>query len=77
VTKKKRKLRAPERRLVGLRGLLKKAALEQSELADKLGIDKTTVSHWVTGKNGAPYPRLLQVAELLDCTVDDLFREAA
>ena len=49
-----------------------RAYLSQRELADKLGVAQPTVSAW---ENGDGYPRvekLMQLAQILGCTVDDL-----
>ena len=58
-------------RLRGERGL------SQSELAAKLEIDETSVSHWENGHSAPSRSRLHRVAEILGVTVGELFGEAA
>lgn len=72
VRKKKRRSGLP-----GLAALRKQAGLSQSDLAEKLDVVVTAVSHWENGKAAPPSSRLPLVASILRCTIDDLFREAA
>ncbi|MGN0163413.1 MAG: helix-turn-helix domain-containing protein [Candidatus Ornithomonoglobus sp.] len=51
--------------------------LTQDELANKLGIKRTTVSMWETGKSNPTADRLLDVAQVLECTVDELYKGSA
>ncbi len=39
--------------------------MEQKDLADKVGINRTTMSHYMTGKRSVPMPTFLKVAEAL------------
>ena len=51
-----------------------KEGLTRSDLADLLGLDRTTIVKWETGKS---YPRadtLIKLADLFECTIDDLLR---
>lgn len=65
--------------LLGLAALRKRAGLSQSALAEKIDpdLDETAVSHWEKGRASPPSAKLPVIAEILDCTIDDLFREAA
>ena len=48
--------------------------LSQQKLAEALGVKQTTVSMWETGNN-VPETRILpQLAQVLGCTIDELFR---
>lgn len=47
----------------------------QLEIATKLGVDRSTVAKWESGKSKPKTDRLLQLAAIFDCTVDDLLRE--
>ena len=50
----------------------KKAGLSQADVAEALGISSASVWQWETGKT-MPDPRKLpKIAEILDCTVDEL-----
>lgn len=47
--------------------------ITQDQLAEKLGVDRSTVAKWELGKS---YPRtslLPRISEVLGCTVDELF----
>ena len=53
----------------------KAAGITQNELAETLCIDRSTIAKWETGK---AYPRaalLPKIAQILDCTVDELLQE--
>lgn len=63
--------------LPGLAAVRKRAGLSQSELAARLNIDETAISHWENGKSSPAGGRLVLVADVLGCTIDELFREAA
>ena len=45
------------------------AGLTTSELAEKLGVDKATVSNWESGRRQLALDRLVQVAEILNVSV--------
>ena len=51
----------------------KKAGLTQKELAEKMGVDQSAVSFWETGKRVPRGAKLLRLADVLDCTIDELF----
>ena len=61
-----------------LRAIRQNAGISQGELAEKIQVNQTAVSQW---ERGAAYPscdKLPLLADLLHCTIDDLFgREAA
>lgn len=57
--------------------LRREHGLSQSELAAKLDIDETAVSHWETGHSAPNRSRLHLVAEIFGVTVGELFTEAA
>ena len=53
----------------------KEKGFTQDDLAVELGIDRSTVAKWETGK---AYPRaslLPKIAEILGCTVDELLTD--
>ena len=54
--------------------LLREAVnLTQVQMADSLGVLSTTVSNWETGV-ALPKPAILpQLAEALNCTIDELY----
>lgn len=50
----------------------KKAGLSQATVAEKFGIAPASVSQWETGKTAPQTDRLLEIAALYGCTVDEL-----
>lgn len=56
-----------------IRAFREQAGLMQIQLADKLGVDVSTVCKWESGENRPSTDRLLQLAEFFHCPVDDLF----
>lgn len=55
----------------------KRAGLTQAELAEKLNVDQSAVSHWEKG-DWPPRRRLLPIlAQALDVTVEELTTEEA
>lgn len=51
----------------------KKAGLTQKELAEKLGVDQSAVSFWEAGKHAPRGAKLLRLADVLNCSIDELF----
>lgn len=51
------------------------AGLLQKDVADKLGVDRTTVTKWETGEILPRTDKLPALAEVLGCTIDELFKE--
>ncbi|MGI6151239.1 MAG: helix-turn-helix domain-containing protein [Christensenellales bacterium] len=51
----------------------KRAGLTQQELAEKLGIDRSTVTKWETGAAAPLTAKLPEIAKALGCTINDLF----
>ena len=48
--------------------------LKQEDLASLLEMDRTTISKWETGK-AFPNPQNLQnLAEIFNCSIDDVFK---
>jgi len=50
--------------------------LSQDQLAEKLGISGASLSRIESGTAAPRFPRLEELAEILDCRVADLFRKA-
>lgn len=53
----------------------RKAGLSQAFVAEKLEISPASVSQWETGKTKPQVDRLLEIAALYGCTVDDLLSD--
>ena len=49
---------------------------EQKDLADKVGINRVTMSHYMTTKRSMPMPPFAKVAELLGLTPSELMKRA-
>lgn len=48
--------------------------MTQAELAAIIGVKRSTLAMWETGKVMPPTKYLLAIAEALDCTVDELLK---
>ena len=53
----------------------KKANLSQEQLAEQLGVDRSTVTKWETKENLPRANKLLHIARILGCGVDELLQE--
>lgn len=59
-----------------LRDTVKAAGITQSELAEAMGVDQTTVSTWVRGMRRIPLDALPELEETMGVTVGTLLRKA-
>lgn len=50
-----------------------KRNLKQSELALLVGVNRTAVTKWESGEANPRAERLLKIADVLRCSIDDLF----
>ncbi len=55
-----------------IRDLRKEKKMSQQDLADKLGVDRTAVVKWESNTHMPRTGRLLQIAKILDCSVDEI-----
>jgi len=55
----------------------KKAGLSQAQVAKELGVAPAAVSQWETGKTVPDSRRLPKIAELFNCSVDELLSSDA
>jgi Predicted transcriptional regulators len=63
-----------------IKELRKAANLNQVMLAERMGVTQSTVSSWETGSAMPAASTLPKLADLLGCTIDDLYgrsRESA
>lgn len=51
------------------------AKLSQWELANLLSIDRSTVAKWETGKALPRADKLMDLARILNCSIDELLNE--
>ena len=49
--------------------------LSQSDLAVKVGVTQGAVSQWESGETYPSDDKLLSLAKIFNCTLDDLFKE--
>lgn len=61
---------------MNLTQLRKEANFTQGELAERLSIDRSAIAKWETGKAKPTASKLITLAEILGCTVDDLLKES-
>ena len=55
-----------------------RAGLTQEELAEAMGYERqSSVSMWETGERKVPSDKLLRLAHVLNCTVDELLSDSA
>lgn len=58
----------------GFKAMREKAGITQKALANRMGIAQSTVAMWESGENAPRAKKLQELAHVLGCTVDDLFR---
>jgi transcriptional regulator with XRE-family HTH domain len=58
-----------------LRKIRRALDMTQAELARRLGVTKEAVCRWEKGKGNPPLARVMQIAKVLNCTVNDLIGE--
>lgn len=63
------------RGLVGLSQLRMRAKLTQAELARRVGVSRAVVNNWEQFKNWPSSEYLPKIAEVLGCSVEDLYRD--
>ena len=62
--------------MIGIKKLREKAGLTQVQVATSLEVGQSTVALWENEAEAFPRGQLLpKIAELFDCSIDDLFRE--
>lgn len=57
-----------------IKTLREKMNMTQTELAEKVGIKRSTVAMWETGGNMPTAAKLPAIAKALNCTIDDLYQ---
>ncbi len=53
----------------------KEAGISQAMLADRVGVERSTVAKWETGTSLPRADLLPKLADVLGCTVDELLRQ--
>ena len=59
-----------------IKEMRKKRNLTQGDLAVQLGITQGAVSQWESGLTNPTLETLVKIAEVLNCTVDELLKPA-
>lgn len=49
--------------------------ISQQELADKIGINRSLMSHIETGKVLPTFEKLLKISRILNCLITDLYKK--
>lgn len=57
---------------MSIKAMRERAGLSQMELAERLGIDQTSIVGWERGKWYPKTSRLKEIATLLNCSLDEL-----
>jgi transcriptional regulator with XRE-family HTH domain len=52
---------------------LLQARMSQQELAEKLGVSRQQINHYVNKKRIMTIPIAINIAYILNCTIDDLY----
>lgn len=55
-----------------LKKLRNEIGMSQKDLADKLGVSDTVIVNYENGKKTPNLKRLVQMAEILNCTLDEI-----
>lgn len=61
--------------MTNVKKLREKAGITQKEFADLLEVGQSTVAMWETGENAPRTDKLPKIAEILQCSIDDLFQK--
>ena len=56
-----------------IKELLARKGLKVKWIAEQIGCHPTEVSQWIAGRRTPNLPRAIKIANLLGCTVEDLF----
>lgn len=62
-------------RAIDIRTLRMRKGLTQKRLAELLKVDQSAVALWESGATSPNLSRLKKLAEILDCTVEDLVED--
>lgn len=49
-----------------------KKQMNYTDIANELGVSISTVSYWMNGKKLPSLSHIMEIAEMLDCTVEDI-----
>ena len=60
---------------ISIQAMRKAKGLAQWQLAERVGVTQEAVAQWEKGKTSPLLNNLLKIADVLECTVDDLIRK--
>ena len=63
-----------EVRFLNIRAKRIEKNMTQAEIAAQIGVNQNTVSQWETGERMPRAVMIIQLAKILDCTVDELLK---
>lgn len=69
------KLTHEDGEIMNIKYLREKKNFKQEDLATMMNIDRSSVAKWETGESLPRTDKLLKLASILGCTVDDLLSE--
>jgi transcriptional regulator with XRE-family HTH domain len=58
--------------MLRLKKILEERGVKQSDLADKLGVSKVSLSNWATGKSQPSLETVVRICQILDVKIDEL-----
>ena len=61
---------------MNIKSLRLKRGISQEVLAEKLSVNQTAISQWEIGKSNPSSDRLPKLAEVLNCSIDELFEDS-
>lgn len=61
--------------VLNIEKIRKSKNLTQMQLAEKVGVERSTIAKWELGIAMPTAQKLPKIAEVLECTIDDLFEK--
>lgn len=59
---------------ISIKAMRQAKGLAQWQLAEMIGVKQESVAQWETGKTSPKFSRLADIANALNCSVDDLVK---
>ena len=59
----------------GLNRIRKKRGMTRPELAERMGLEKTTIDKYLSGSREVGSKKLKMFADILECSIDEFFTE--
>ena len=61
--------------MIGITVALKKAKMDQKDLAKAMHRSETTISNWVTGRSRPSIEQAKQIAKITGCEVNEIIKD--